>query len=183
LVIKPTNYAQKLSPQIKFPSQRFWWMFVTRNLVDHIFPFFLLVILNFHIIRALRRERLRATHQHLADMLCSSAAPPLVTAAPSKSNSERSRRGSVRSLRESLKNKVRLRNRLQKVVSPNSNLALICWDLDWRRTSEIAKIKGVKLGTILRLPNLPNFVHSFLRFNFIRVHPFFKQLWIKFFQC
>ncbi|KAL3099759.1 hypothetical protein niasHT_025281 [Heterodera trifolii] len=41
---------------------RFWWMFVFRNVIDHIVPFFLLIILNFFIIRALNREHIRATH-------------------------------------------------------------------------------------------------------------------------
>uniref|UniRef100_A0A914HF14 G-protein coupled receptors family 1 profile domain-containing protein n=1 Tax=Globodera rostochiensis TaxID=31243 RepID=A0A914HF14_GLORO len=41
---------------------RFWWMFVFRNVIDHIGPFFLLIILNFFIIRALNREHFRATH-------------------------------------------------------------------------------------------------------------------------
>uniref|UniRef100_A0A914E1L1 G-protein coupled receptors family 1 profile domain-containing protein n=1 Tax=Acrobeloides nanus TaxID=290746 RepID=A0A914E1L1_9BILA len=34
----------------------FYWMFVTRNLVDRIIPFFVLVLMNFLIIRTLKRE-------------------------------------------------------------------------------------------------------------------------------
>uniref|UniRef100_A0A7E4ZQ52 G_PROTEIN_RECEP_F1_2 domain-containing protein n=1 Tax=Panagrellus redivivus TaxID=6233 RepID=A0A7E4ZQ52_PANRE len=40
---------------------RFWWMFVARNLIDRIIPFFLLVLINFLIIRALKREHQRFT--------------------------------------------------------------------------------------------------------------------------
>ncbi|KAI6190225.1 G-PROTEIN-RECEP-F1-2 domain-containing protein [Aphelenchoides bicaudatus] len=38
---------------------RFWFMFVARNLVERIGPFFLLILLNFMIIRTLRRETQR----------------------------------------------------------------------------------------------------------------------------
>ncbi|KAL7078099.1 hypothetical protein ACQ4LE_002569, partial [Meloidogyne hapla] len=44
---------------VGYSNYKFWWMFFIRNLVDHIFPFFILIILNFHIIRALRRESKR----------------------------------------------------------------------------------------------------------------------------
>lgn len=38
---------------------RFWFMFVTRNIVERIIPFFLLIFLNFMIIRTLRKETRR----------------------------------------------------------------------------------------------------------------------------
>ncbi|KAK0409524.1 hypothetical protein QR680_004596 [Steinernema hermaphroditum] len=37
-------------------AYRFWWMFVTRNMVDRIIPFFVLVALNFIIINGLKEE-------------------------------------------------------------------------------------------------------------------------------
>uniref|UniRef100_A0AC34FJD5 G-protein coupled receptors family 1 profile domain-containing protein n=1 Tax=Panagrolaimus sp. ES5 TaxID=591445 RepID=A0AC34FJD5_9BILA len=39
--------------------RKFWWMFVARNLIDRIFPFFILVLINFLIIRTLKREQQR----------------------------------------------------------------------------------------------------------------------------
>lgn len=38
---------------------RFLFMFVTRNIVDRIIPFFLLILMNIFIIRTLRRETMR----------------------------------------------------------------------------------------------------------------------------
>ncbi|KAF7629880.1 G_PROTEIN_RECEP_F1_2 domain-containing protein [Meloidogyne graminicola] len=52
-------YEESINPLFKLvgsANYKFWWMFFTRNLIDHIFPFFLLIILNFCIIRALRKE-------------------------------------------------------------------------------------------------------------------------------
>uniref|UniRef100_A0A1I7ZEH2 G_PROTEIN_RECEP_F1_2 domain-containing protein n=1 Tax=Steinernema glaseri TaxID=37863 RepID=A0A1I7ZEH2_9BILA len=37
-------------------TYRFWWMFVTRNMLDRIVPFFVLVALNFIIINGLKEE-------------------------------------------------------------------------------------------------------------------------------
>lgn len=38
---------------------RFWWVFVARNLIDRIIPFFALVLMNFLIIKTLKREHKR----------------------------------------------------------------------------------------------------------------------------
>ncbi|KAI1728083.1 7 transmembrane receptor (rhodopsin family) domain-containing protein [Ditylenchus destructor] len=43
------------------PNYRFWWMFVARNIIDRIIPFFVLVLMNFLIIRTLKREHLRSS--------------------------------------------------------------------------------------------------------------------------
>lgn len=53
------RYSVTLTPLAKNGVYNFWWMFVTRNLVDRIIPFFSLVIMNFLIIRTLKRERRR----------------------------------------------------------------------------------------------------------------------------
>lgn len=47
----------KSSKKVEF--FRFWFMFVTRNIVERIVPFFLLIFLNFMIIRTLRKETRR----------------------------------------------------------------------------------------------------------------------------
>uniref|UniRef100_A0A914PMQ8 G-protein coupled receptors family 1 profile domain-containing protein n=1 Tax=Panagrolaimus davidi TaxID=227884 RepID=A0A914PMQ8_9BILA len=57
-----TDWAQyeiKATALSMIPEYRFWWMFVARNLIDRIFPFFILVLINFLIIRTLKREHQR----------------------------------------------------------------------------------------------------------------------------
>ncbi|VDM40335.1 unnamed protein product [Toxocara canis] len=39
--------------------RRFWWMFLARNILDRILPFFVLVAMNFFIIRSLKQEQFR----------------------------------------------------------------------------------------------------------------------------
>uniref|UniRef100_A0A914UJE4 G-protein coupled receptors family 1 profile domain-containing protein n=1 Tax=Plectus sambesii TaxID=2011161 RepID=A0A914UJE4_9BILA len=53
------QYSVALTPLSTNSVYTFWWMFVTRNLVDRIIPFFSLVIMNFLVIRTLKRERRR----------------------------------------------------------------------------------------------------------------------------
>ncbi|KAI3411037.1 hypothetical protein GPALN_003122 [Globodera pallida] len=78
---------------------RFWWMFVFRNVIDHIVPFFLLIILNFFIIRALNREHFRAT-QSFATAAASASAVPL-----RDSDRRRRRRSTATAARDSLRQK------------------------------------------------------------------------------
>uniref|UniRef100_A0A915CN43 G-protein coupled receptors family 1 profile domain-containing protein n=1 Tax=Ditylenchus dipsaci TaxID=166011 RepID=A0A915CN43_9BILA len=52
--IVPTKLAQN-------PVYKFWWMFVARNLIDRFIPFFVLVFMNFLIIRTLKKEHLRSS--------------------------------------------------------------------------------------------------------------------------
>lgn len=116
---------------------RFWWMFVSRNVVspfpaivfvlvhhpsaspsqiDHLLPFFLLIILNFFIIRALTRERIRATHSFASAAALGGTDTLLRRSSGGSGRSRRSGGGSGRSLRESLRQKVR-RTKIQKHVS------------------------------------------------------------------
>ncbi|VDM83144.1 unnamed protein product [Strongylus vulgaris] len=38
-------------PLTAYHNYRFWWMFITRNALDRILPFFVLVAMNYLIIR------------------------------------------------------------------------------------------------------------------------------------
>uniref|UniRef100_A0A8L8KI86 G_PROTEIN_RECEP_F1_2 domain-containing protein n=1 Tax=Heligmosomoides polygyrus TaxID=6339 RepID=A0A8L8KI86_HELPZ len=46
-------------PLTVYPNYRFWWMFITRNALDRILPFFVLVAMNYLIIKALKKEYVR----------------------------------------------------------------------------------------------------------------------------
>ncbi|KHN81155.1 hypothetical protein Tcan_03698 [Toxocara canis] len=50
--IQPTALAQNA-------IYKFWWMFLARNILDRILPFFVLVAMNFFIIRSLKQEQFR----------------------------------------------------------------------------------------------------------------------------
>uniref|UniRef100_A0A914NSF3 G-protein coupled receptors family 1 profile domain-containing protein n=1 Tax=Meloidogyne incognita TaxID=6306 RepID=A0A914NSF3_MELIC len=110
---------------------RFWMMFVIRNLVDHIFPFFILVILNFHIVRALRRESKRViNHQNNFNRNCSQHSNFCSSCLLCNNNIQQNslilngyekenNNASFRSIRESLKNKSWLRNKNKKMININ----------------------------------------------------------------
>ncbi|KAK6755951.1 hypothetical protein RB195_014376 [Necator americanus] len=46
-------------PLTAYHNYRFWWMFITRNALDRILPFFVLVAMNYLIIKALKKEYVR----------------------------------------------------------------------------------------------------------------------------
>ncbi|EPB72992.1 hypothetical protein ANCCEY_07913 [Ancylostoma ceylanicum] len=46
-------------PLTAYHNYRFWWMFITRNALDRILPFFVLVAMNYLIIMALKKEYVR----------------------------------------------------------------------------------------------------------------------------
>ncbi|WKY10134.1 hypothetical protein Q1695_002467 [Nippostrongylus brasiliensis] len=48
-------------PLTAYDDYRFWWMFITRNALDRILPFFVLVAMNYLIIKALKKEYERQT--------------------------------------------------------------------------------------------------------------------------
>ncbi|CAK5046989.1 unnamed protein product [Meloidogyne enterolobii] len=106
-------------------------MFVIRNLVDHILPFFILVILNFHIVRALRRESKRVINQNNFNKNCSQHSNNFCSSCLLCNNNiqqnslilngyeKANNNTSFRSIRESLKNKSWLRNKNKKIININ----------------------------------------------------------------
>ncbi|CAJ0589803.1 unnamed protein product [Cylicocyclus nassatus] len=46
-------------PLTAYYNYKFWWMFITRNALDRILPFFVLVAMNYLIIKALKKEYVR----------------------------------------------------------------------------------------------------------------------------
>lgn len=53
------QYEIVAGPLVKHEGYRFWWMFLTRNFLDRILPFFALVAMNYTIIKALKKEYVR----------------------------------------------------------------------------------------------------------------------------
>ncbi len=54
-----SQYIVELTELSVNPHYSFYWMFLTRNIVDRIVPFFSLVLMNFFIINTLKREQRR----------------------------------------------------------------------------------------------------------------------------
>ncbi|KAK5973180.1 hypothetical protein GCK32_003569 [Trichostrongylus colubriformis] len=50
------QYEIIAGPLTTYHNYRFWWMFITRNALDRILPFFVLVAMNYLIIIALKKE-------------------------------------------------------------------------------------------------------------------------------
>ncbi|KJH53412.1 hypothetical protein DICVIV_00350 [Dictyocaulus viviparus] len=53
------QYEIILGPLAMYHNYRFWWMFITRNVIDRILPFFVLIAMNYLIIKALKKEYIR----------------------------------------------------------------------------------------------------------------------------
>ncbi|CAI4224828.1 unnamed protein product [Auanema sp. JU1783] len=55
-----SKYEIVAGPFALIPEYNFWWMFITRNVVDRILPFFLLVAMNYTIFMTLKKDYKRS---------------------------------------------------------------------------------------------------------------------------
>ncbi|CAD6186998.1 unnamed protein product [Caenorhabditis auriculariae] len=61
------KYEIVAGPLARIPEYRIWWMFIMRNVVDRILPFFLLIAMNVVIIRAVKKEEKKRQQKESVD--------------------------------------------------------------------------------------------------------------------